>query len=128
LAEIDDPRHHHAHERYGDPWARLRFYQRFNVTAFVAPYFQPSLLPGSTRAYHLMLCRVPPAGSPPEPTSAEGARVRAFLAEYFADCEGEGALEDPQVRWLLSCYNDDIELASLSELSRVPDPDVPAGR
>ena len=125
LAEIDDPRHHEVHDGHGDPWARLRFYERFRVEALAAPYFQPSLGPGYPRAYHLMLCRIPsPCTSLPEAT-VSGDRVRAFLREYFTACEGPGSLEDAQVRWLVDAYPDVIDLIPLTDLSRIPHPEPP---
>lgn len=127
LAEIDDPRHHEVHEDYGDPWARMRFYEAFGLMALAAPYFQPSL-DGFPRAYHLMLCYFKPAGPPPaqeDGTAVSGQVVSTFLREYFTACEGEDALADPQVRWLLSFYRDQVGLVPLSELDRIPHPQPP---
>ncbi len=125
FAEIDDPRHHEAHDGYGDPWARLRFYERFGVKALAAPYFQPSVGPGFPREYHVMLCRVPCLrGSSPE-AGVSGARVRAFVREYFTACEGPGSLKDAQVRWLLDAYSGEIKLIPLTELPRIPDSEPP---
>jgi GNAT superfamily N-acetyltransferase len=123
LAEIDDPRHHQAHQGHGDPWARLRFYQRFNLQALAAPYFQPSLGPAYPRAYHLMLCRLPPPGEPLPDRSVSGERVQTFLREYFTSCEGEPSLDDPEVRWLLDSFDHDVDLVPLADLERIPDPE-----
>ena len=126
LAEIDDPRHHEPHERYGDPWARLRFYQRFNVMALDAPYFQPSLGPGYPRAYHLMLCRLASETSSGSSTPLSGQRVRTFLTEYFTGCEGGDVLADPEFQWLLSSYGEMVGLVPLADIDRVPHREPPS--
>lgn len=120
LAEIDDPRHHEPHEKYGDPWARLRFYRRFNVMALDAPYFQPSLGPGYPRAYHLILCRLASGTSSGSSKPLNGQLVRVFLTEYFTSCEGWDVLADPELRWLLSSYGETVGLLPLAEIDRVP--------
>jgi GNAT superfamily N-acetyltransferase len=132
LAEIDDPRHHQADAGYGDPWARVRFYERFNLKALATPYFQPSLGRGYPRAYHVMLCRLSPSEEALSDRSVSGDRVQSFLREYFTSCEGESSLEDPEVRWLLDHFNHDVDLVPLADLERIPDPeplsDVGQGR
>ena len=124
LTELDDPRHHEPDPRHGDPWARLRFYERFGVRVLAAPYFQPSLGEGYGRSYHLLLCRLSARGES-APSAAAGARVRLFLREYFTVCEGEQSLEDPEVRWLLDQYGEELELVSPSGLALVPDAEPP---
>ncbi|HMK96580.1 MAG TPA: GNAT family N-acetyltransferase, partial [Acidimicrobiales bacterium] len=125
LAEIDDPRHHEPHPGHGDPVARLRFYERFGVRAIAAPYFQPSL-DGGGRAYHLLLCQLPTRSGAGSISAEEVERVRQFLEEYLTGCEGEGALDDREARWLLNFYSGELALVPLNELDRVPDPEPPA--
>lgn len=125
LAELDDPRHHNAHVGFGDPWARIRFYKRFNLQALTAPYFQPGL-DGLSRAYHLMLCAFCKP-SPADGTEAvDGEQLQAFLREYFVGCEGQSALDDPELNWLLGFYRGLVELVPLGDLDRVPHPDWPS--
>jgi GNAT superfamily N-acetyltransferase len=42
LAEIDDPRFHAADADTGDPWARLRWWDRAGSRLLAMPYFQPT--------------------------------------------------------------------------------------
>ena len=126
LGEIDDPRHRPDPNQ--DPWERVSFYERFNGWLVGAPYFQPSIRPSSPRAYHLMLGVLKHA---PEALTSEGKMrgevLRTFLEEYFAACEGKVDGEgDPQMRWLLDSYRDDLELIQLTEIDRVPHDEPPA--
>jgi GNAT superfamily N-acetyltransferase len=119
--ELDDPRHHSADLNHGDPAARLRFYGRFGIRLLTIPYFQPRLTPGLPRGYHLILGVIPPNGGTP-PQAIPGDRVTAFLREYFEDCEGVPADDDPEVRWLLDAASEpQITLVSTEEFARVPD-------
>jgi GNAT superfamily N-acetyltransferase len=130
LLEIEDPRHsRHADvaETYGDAAARVRFYARHGVRAIAAPYFQPSLGPGLSRAYHLMLCVM---GAVPAELAADGGLaagpVLEFLREYFQLCEGREP-SDPQGQWLLDAYRGPVlPLVPADDLARIPDPDPPA--
>jgi GNAT superfamily N-acetyltransferase len=122
VAELDDPRRHEADEEHGDPEARLRFYNRFGMKAIAAPYFQPRLATSLPRAYHMILGKLASPGEDDEQT-ADGKRLHEFLVEYFTDCEGEAALDDPEVQWLLAFYEkDDLDLVPVTEVDCVPDP------
>jgi GNAT superfamily N-acetyltransferase len=130
LLEIEDPRHSRhrgAAETYGDAAARVRFYARHGVRAIAAPYFQPSLGPHLSRAYHMMLCVM---GEVPAELVADGGisagPVLDFLLEYFRLCEG-GEPADAQGRWLLDAYRGAVlPLVAVDDLARIPDPEPPA--
>jgi GNAT superfamily N-acetyltransferase len=130
LLEIEDPRHSRhagADETYGDAAARVRFYARHGVRAIAAPYFQPSLSPQLSRAYHLMLCVM---GEVPQEMAADGGiaagPVLEFLQEYFRLCE-RGEPDDAQGQWLLDAYRGPtLPLVPVDDLARIPDPEPPA--
>ncbi|WP_250279994.1 GNAT family N-acetyltransferase [Frankia sp. Cppng1_Ct_nod] len=86
LAEIEDPRFHEP-SSYGDPGARLRLYQRTGAALLPMPFFQPSLRPGLSRVFDMLLICLDESG-PTVPTPA----VTAFLEEYFELCEGSAAV------------------------------------
>jgi GNAT superfamily N-acetyltransferase len=82
LAEIEDPRFHNLGD-YGDPLARVRFYDRSGWALLPLDYLQPSLYPDSPRVEHMLLV------TPGEPGgTVDSALVAAFLDEYFSSCEG----------------------------------------
>ena len=119
--ELDDPRHHVTDPNLGDPAARLRFYGRFGIRLLTIPYFQPRLRAGLPRGYHMILGVIPPDGGT-APQTLPGHQVTAFLREYFADCEGSAAQDDPEVRWLLEAADEpQITLVGTEEFGRVPD-------
>ncbi len=82
VAEIEDPRFHHA-TSYGDPVARLRLYVRTGARLMPMPYFQPVLRPGLRRVADMLLICLDEA-APTVPTSVVGM----FLDEYFGEREG----------------------------------------
>lgn len=126
IMEVEDPRHHQADPEHGDPAARLRFYARFGASALVMPYFQPRLRPDLPRAYHLLLCPLNVPAHLDVGGEVDARAVASFLTEYFVACEGQDALEDPEVEWLLDwCRPPSIGLVSLADLGRVPDDDPP---
>ena len=117
--ELHDPCHYTLHPDYGDPVARLRFYDHFGVRILAIPYFQPSLAEHLPRAYHLLLGVITPEGVEPPPT-IPGARVAAFIEEYFEVSEGSDALRNPEVQRLLeACAVPEISLLSLRQTPRV---------
>jgi GNAT superfamily N-acetyltransferase len=125
--ELDDPRHHGTDPNLGDPTARLRFYGRFGIRLLTIPYFQPRLRPDLPRGYHMILGVIPSGGGNP-PESLPGHQVTAFLREYFADCEGDAADDEPEVRWLLEAASEpEITLVSTDDFGQVPDA-LPPGR
>jgi GNAT superfamily N-acetyltransferase len=94
LAELEGL-HSPSHPGYGDPAARLRFYDRCGARLLPVPYFQPALRPGLPRIPGMLLIGFG-AGSDPAPDRVPAATVRAFLEEYFTDCEGAANLRtDP---------------------------------
>ena len=65
-------------------------------------------------------------GNPPE--ALPGHQVTGFLREYFADCEGSAADDDPEVRWLLEAASEpEITLVGTDDFGQVPDA-LPPGR
>ena len=121
VLELDDPRYHVPHPDHGDPAARLRFYGAAGVRLLAIPYFQPRLRGDLPRGYHMLLGVIPPAGATLPPTIPAGP-VRAFLLEYFRDCEGGAVQDDAEVRRLLdACGGPGIEVVSTEDLSRIPD-------
>ncbi|MER7168409.1 GNAT family N-acetyltransferase [Micromonospora sp. NPDC000207] len=95
LAEVEDPRRHPVGE-FGDPRARLRFYQRLGFGLLPFPFFQPRIRPESRRQ-HGMLLMVQTTGVP-----VRASLVRTFVTEYFAGAEGETVDEDPEYAALLA--------------------------
>lgn len=95
VAEVDDPRVWAADATQGDPVARLRFYGRHGARLVPLPYVQPSLSPGAPRVDGMLLLRLDATPDVPGDALAE------FLADYYAQSEGSGALADPEVVALL---------------------------
>ncbi|MFC4048875.1 GNAT family N-acetyltransferase [Actinomadura syzygii] len=100
VAEIEDPRHHHA-TTYGDPRARLRFYERLDARFLPIPYFQPALGKAGRRVPDLMLMVFGGTAMPWHDGTVHGAHVEEFLAEYFEVCEGPPTTDDLQLNRLL---------------------------
>jgi hypothetical protein len=128
LAEIDDPRYHAADADTGDPWARLRWWDRAGSRLLAMPYFQPSLGAGSPRARDMLLIScgptgpagaVGPAGAADDEVS--GAVVAAFLNEYFECAEGASALTDPELLALLGWTRRRAGRVPLWPLERFPE-------
>ena len=94
LAEVDDPRHHSPGE-YGDPVARLRFYERVGAEVLDLPYTQPEVRAGEGRVAGMLLLAftVAPDALAPGPARALRPDVLAtFLRGYYEDAEGAGVL------------------------------------
>jgi GNAT superfamily N-acetyltransferase len=127
--ELDDPRHHETHPTYGDPARRLSFYGTFGIRLLTIPYFQPRLRNDLPRGYHMLLGVIPPDGAT-LPSTMPAGQVTAFLREYFIACEGNGTLDDAEVRWLLDAagQQEEITLVGTEEYSRAPDAGPPDGR
>ena len=82
LAEVDDPRYHEVSE-YGDPHARLRFYERLGAQVLGVPYTQPEVHPGRGRVHGMLLVTLLVR---PDARVGDGMRVdvlRRFLANYL---------------------------------------------
>lgn len=84
LLEIDDPRFHEADERYGDPSARVRFYDRFGAVVLPLRYVQPALYADSNRVAGMLLIAL----ADPSDGFVDTATVTTFLEEYYTACEG----------------------------------------
>jgi predicted N-acetyltransferase YhbS len=120
LLEIDDPRYHPPHPGYGDPVARLRFYGAHGVRLLALPYFQPRLSPDLPRGYQMFLGVIPPAGVP-LPDTVPSAPVRAFLREYFADCEGSVTGQDAEFTRLIdACGDAGVRLVRTEDFAMIP--------
>jgi GNAT superfamily N-acetyltransferase len=96
LLEVDDPRIRTDTE-FGDPVRRLRFYGGSGARVIDHPYTQPSLRPGLSRVPGMLLLEM---GSPDD--SMDASVLTDFLTEYYAGCEGEDALRDPDFREVLA--------------------------
>ncbi|TYK44121.1 GNAT family N-acetyltransferase [Actinomadura decatromicini] len=120
VAEIEDPRYHHD-TAYGDPRARLRFYERLGARFLPIPYFQPALGKSGRRVPSLMLMVFGGSAMPEHDGTVDGALVEEFLAEYFEICEGPPTTDDlPLNRLLESCRTPGgLPLVPAAEL---PDP------
>ena len=119
--ELDDPRHTAPDPGYGDPAARLRFYGRAGVRLLAIPYFQPRLRRDLSRGYHMFLAALPARGAK-LPAALPAERVSAFLSECFQAAEGQGSLDDGEVRWLLdACRGPEIALVGPEEIGTIPD-------
>lgn len=87
IAEIEDPRFH-ASVKYGDPSARLRFYDRAGSFVFPFQYFQPALSEGLPRVRGMLLiCLQSHTDSIPANSIAR------FLDDYITACEGDDVRE-----------------------------------
>ncbi|WP_158581574.1 GNAT family N-acetyltransferase [Actinomadura spongiicola] len=120
VAEIEDPRYHHA-TAYGDPRARLRFYERLDVRFLPIPYFQPALGKSGRRVPGLMLMVFGGTVLPRREGMVNGAHVEEFLTEYFEVCEGPPATDDLQLKRLLEACRAPGGLPLLSA-AELPDP------
>jgi GNAT superfamily N-acetyltransferase len=125
FVELDDPRHTAPDPDYGDPEARLRFYDTAGVRLLTIPYFQPRLRADLSRSYHMLLAVLPPKGVR-LPAAMPAERVGAFLSEYFQACEGKDALDDAEVQWLLDASRGpEITLVGVEEVGLIPDANPP---
>lgn len=119
LAEVEDPRFFEVTE-HGDPYARVRFYERLGGRIVALPYFQPSLAEDTQRVQHLVLMSLnqTPDGADHVPTEP----VAQFLDEYFATCEGPQVAEEPDFRALRALVLREPTAALLTgdDLDRLP--------
>ncbi|WFE23528.1 GNAT family N-acetyltransferase [Solwaraspora sp. WMMD937] len=95
IAEVEDPRHHDA-TMYGDPAARLRFYQRQGFNLVPVPFAQPRVRPDAERVPGMLLAVWPGDQRLP------GTTLRAFVAEYYVSAEGPEVHDDPLFNALLA--------------------------
>jgi GNAT superfamily N-acetyltransferase len=107
IMEVEDPRHYHSDPdhsdpAFGDPVARVRFYERLGARALPVPYFQPALGPDGHRVPHLMLMVFGGTDAPPGTAQVDGNLVELFLTEYLETCEGPVRPDDVEAQRLLA--------------------------
>jgi GNAT superfamily N-acetyltransferase len=124
LAELEHPAVHPSTDAgHGDAAARLRFYVRHRTRALDVPYFQPALGPGRSRVYGLILAAlwVGPDGTGTAPDTVDGALVRDYMREYFAETEGT-VPTDPAARALFAALErpEGVPLLPLDEPAGLP--------
>jgi GNAT superfamily N-acetyltransferase len=117
VLEVEDPRDFTGSEAFGDPVARVRFYERHGGRALPLPYVQPALGPDTARVPGLMLM----AFGNDEPGAAgavDGQHVASFLAEYFEEFEGAARPGDTELELLLSAcaWPGGLPLLTIDEL------------
>ncbi|MEA5155263.1 GNAT family N-acetyltransferase [Raineyella sp.] len=117
LAEVDDPRVWPATPSTGDPVARLRFYGRRGARLLPMSFTQPQLQPGVGRVPGMFLIRLDQQGDP-----APDLLTR-FVTEYYTECEGPEALDDPTLRTMLAAAGQidlDRDLLPMTDWERLP--------
>lgn len=98
--EVEDPREFTGSEAYGDPAARVRFYERHGGRALPLPYLQPALGPASTRVPGLMLMVFGDEAT--AAATVDGQHVASFITEYFEEFEGQARPGDAELELLLA--------------------------
>jgi GNAT superfamily N-acetyltransferase len=118
LAEVEDPRSH-SKSQYGDPAARLRFYERFGSQVLPVQYFQPRLAPELPRVHGMFLVCLDPGLN-----SISADAVAKFLDNYIAVCEGGPTdSSDPEYSKLngqVRSWGDNVPLWPLAKGSEIP--------
>ena len=99
LAEIEDPRAHQVSD-YGDPVARVRFYQRQGYQLLPIPFVQPRVAADQDRVPGMLLIVAPDERAGDRPVSRQ--LVHAFLTNYFESAEGAEVQDDPEFKALLA--------------------------
>jgi GNAT superfamily N-acetyltransferase len=123
VMEVEDPRHHHSDAAFGDPEARVRFYERLGARALPVPYFQPALGPAGHRVPHLMLMVFGGTDAPPGTQQIDGKIIELFLTEYLEGCEGLVRPDDTATQRLLAACRrpGGLPLLRVSELPSFED-------
>lgn len=118
IMEVEDPRHYRAEANFGDPEARVRFYDRLGARVLPVPYFQPALGPTGCRVPHLMLMVFGGTAAPSGAQRVAGQIVEVFLTEYIEGCEGPVRPDDTEAQRLLAACQrlDGLPLLRVSEL------------
>ena len=102
VLEVEDPRTFTGSAAFGDPAARVRFYERYGVRALPLPYLQPALGPGTARVPGLLLMVLGGTDAPSGAGSVDGQHVASFLEEYFEEFEGPARPGDAELGLLLA--------------------------
>lgn len=102
VMEVEDPRYFGSDETFGDPFARVRFYERLGHRVLPVPYFQPALGGSRGRVRHLMLMVFGGTAVPPGTSQVDGQLVESFLTEYLEACEGQVRSDDEEAQRLLA--------------------------
>jgi GNAT superfamily N-acetyltransferase len=93
IAEVEDPRFHRSGP-YGDPAARLRFYERLGAQLLPMWYFQPALHPDLPRVRGMFLICLDR-----DANGVSSAALSSFMDDYVGRCEGPAARDsDPEYR------------------------------
>ncbi|MEV0002334.1 GNAT family N-acetyltransferase [Micromonospora sp. NPDC050980] len=98
LAEVEDPRAHAAGD-FGDPTARLRFYQRAGFGLLPVPFVQPRVRDDARRERGMFLAVRPGGETVPQDL------VRSFVVDYYEDAEGPEVRDDPEFAALLTAVD-----------------------
>lgn len=115
LAEVEDPLVHKA-TQYGDPRARVKFYERFHGLELQIPYFQPRFTADRQRVMNLMLVSLytAPAILNEGAGTIKSEPVRGYVRQNLVNSEGSvGADEDTQ-KLLASLTSDVVHYAPLT--------------
>lgn len=86
FAEVEDPRYHKP-SQYGDPVARLRFYERLGARVLALPYTQPQARPGVGRVPGVLLLVFYVASGVGSASGLSAELLRNYLCNYFSDAE-----------------------------------------
>ncbi len=123
VAEVEDPRVHHD-TAFGDPAARLRFYDRLGARTLDLPYFQPALGGDRGRVAGLLLMVVGGQRTRADARQVDGELVARFLTEYLELCEGPVADDDLTAQRLLGACRvaGGLPLLAVGELPAPPAP------
>jgi GNAT superfamily N-acetyltransferase len=118
LAEVEDPRSH-SKTQYGDPAARLRFYERLGSQLLPIQYFQPRLAPELPRVHGLFLVCLDS-----ELQSISADAVAQFLDDYIAGSEGKPAdssdMEYSRLIGQVRSWGDQVPLWPLAKGFEIP--------
>jgi GNAT superfamily N-acetyltransferase len=102
LLEVEDPRQFTGSAAFGDPVARVRFYERHGVRSLPLPYVQPALGPDTARIPGLVLMVLGGTDAPSDAVTVDGQLVASFLADYFEEFEGTRQPGDADLDRLLA--------------------------
>jgi GNAT superfamily N-acetyltransferase len=102
VLEVEDPREFDGSAAFGDPVARVRFYERYGVRALPLPYMQPALGPATARVPGLMLMVLGGIDVISGDGPVDGQHVAGFLEEYFEEFEGPARSGDTEFDLLLA--------------------------